>query len=459
MPGTRTYTTEVVSGNRMEYLCQTSNTSCSTTDLLCGHQYNVTVMAMGQQCSSNVSNHLEFETAPCTPQNVVTVVDCISNGVAVSWSQCLGAESYSTSAARDDGDLYFCNSTDTHCTFHGLPCGRLFVVTVTSTKGRSSSRQSLPIKVQMAPCLPQVVSATVHCKTNYATVSWSRTTGAENYTTLVTGPDAVAHTCNTQNTSCGIPDLHCGIKYNVSVTAMNYQCQGQNSSIIPLLTAPCAPESVRAKTECVSGSVTLSWNQMDHVVHYTAYLMGVDGVNHTSNPTQANCAIPNLPCGQMYTLAVSAANSQCNGPLSNSIRVFTAPCIPLNVSTLLDCIDNSAHISWNPTRGAVNYTLTLNGPQESQNRSCATQDTFCRMRDLPCGKTFAVVVTAQNDICSSEENNLMALESCKLGFKNTFVEPLLLLKYKLEIWSINFVTPLFEVYGIKFVIEVNHRRS
>ncbi|XP_053326269.1 uncharacterized protein LOC128500923 [Spea bombifrons] len=409
--GALNYTTDITGEDGEKHTSQTSNITYLITELMCGHQYNASVTAFGYWCQSDVSSSHEFQTAPCTPQNVTTSLDCVNNTATVSWNNVLGATNYTAVVTGKDGELHVCNSTNTLCDFVSLTCGRTYLVTVAATNGMSHSDPSVPVELQMAPCITENVSPMVDCKDNSAALSWSGTLGAENYTAVVVGPDNKEHTCHTANTSCHIPALRCGVTYKVTVMAFNSQCQGKNSTAIPFITAPCAPTSFHAETDCVEGSVTLSWQQVPGAEYYMGYLMGSGGLNRTCSPTQPNCTISNLPCGQDYTVALSAANSQCRGPMSQSIRVLTAPCIPLNVNTFLDCMDNSALITWNQARGAVNYTSSVTG-LHGEKYNCSSHDTSCWMRDLPCGETFAVMVTAQNDMCTSAENSLRILQTC-----------------------------------------------
>ncbi|CAH2311730.1 serine-rich adhesin for platelets-like [Pelobates cultripes] len=462
--GAASYIANVTSPEDEAHLCQTETTECIINTLKCGQIYNVTVRAINAQCRSQPSASATLKTVPCQPQNVIAQMDCVSIVAHVSWNAVPGALRYITALKALGEEHAVCNSTDLDCVVSSLQCGQTYNVMVTASNHQCQSQSSFPAElysgsqvtasvpcapklelalspgqrsssVQMVlltwgspvlsayhcgprvpvkgpceesisgqlqarkmpgpPCIPQQVSTLANCKTNDALVSWSRTPSAENYTVLVIGPDTTEHLCNTTNTSCVIPALHCGLTYSVSVTAFNYQCQGMNSATIPLYTAPCAPERVRAETDCVSDSVTLSWDQMSGADNYIAYLVGSDGLNRTCSPRQSNCVIPNLPCGQSYMLTVSAANSQCNGPLSQTLRVVTVPCLPSNIRAELHCGTGTASLRWNPAAGATIYSAVVT-EESGWNKMCSSHNTTCDIAGLECGQKYSVALTAIN---------------------------------------------------------------
>ncbi|KAM8930644.1 uncharacterized protein RCH25_006549 [Pelodytes ibericus] len=420
-PGAVNYTTVVTGPQGQHHYCTGSNTSCSFPQLPCGVEYEASVFAVGKTCSSEISSPVTFETVPCQATNISVNFQCGADTATLSWDAAFGGVMYKATISSQEAQNKTCNTTsytDTSCVVSGLKCGQTYTVSVDTFSATCSKQAISPDSMHTGPCVTENVTSIVDCMDNSAVLSWSQTPGALNYTALVTGPDTEEHTCSTTSTSCDIMSLSCGHTYNVSITSFNAQCHGETSTITQLVTAPCAPEGVRAETDCAAGSVVLSWEQMFGAERYTAYLMGSDGLNWTCSNTQANCTITKLPCGHEYNGVVSAFGSQCSGPLSKTIRVMTAPCIPLNVNTSLDCSDNSAQISWTQSHGAVNYTAILNEPQGEMNYSCSSSASSCWMRMVPCGRMFSVVVTAQNEMCSSAPNDLMAIYTCPCVPKN-----------------------------------------
>lgn len=51
----------------------------------------------------------------------------------VSWKQNLNSDNYTAWAISTDGHRASCNSTSSSCSIHGLHCGKIYEVAVTST--------------------------------------------------------------------------------------------------------------------------------------------------------------------------------------------------------------------------------------------------------------------------------------------------------------------------------------
>lgn len=61
------------------------------------------------------------------------------------------------------------------------------------------------------------------CTNNSAILSWEESRGAQHYVgEVVSDQDSVF--CNTEGTTCIVPDLSCGTVYSFSVLAMDMQC-------------------------------------------------------------------------------------------------------------------------------------------------------------------------------------------------------------------------------------------
>lgn len=76
----------------------------------------------------------------------------------------------------------------------------------------------------IAPCLPDNVVAEVECNTNVMNVSWTQTTGSDDYTAWAISTDGHRASCNSTSNSCSIHDLQCGKVYEVAVTSSSIHC-------------------------------------------------------------------------------------------------------------------------------------------------------------------------------------------------------------------------------------------
>ncbi|KAM5148104.1 uncharacterized protein ACMZJ9_011772 [Mantella aurantiaca] len=415
--GAENYTANVNGPNGEQHHCSTINSSCSFTQLSCGLVYEATVAAVGKMCISDISSVTTFHTVPCVATDLHPQFQCGSEDAIISWGAVSGGIRYTATVTTQDGENSNCSTTDTQCTVNSLQCGQNYTITVESFGVMCSSRAVSPNQIQTEPCIPQNVIADIDCQLNNANLYWSSALGSDNYTALVVTTDGEEHTCHTTSSSCAITDLHCGHTYNITITAFNNQCQGHSSNTIQLITAPCAPEQVHAEIDCVTNSLYISWNHVSEEETFISHLMAPDGGNRTCSSLLANCSFPNLACGHEFSVTVSAANSQCPGPLSNAVKILTAPCIPENVNTAMDCVSNSAMVTWSQSRGALNYTSTLTGPQ-GEKHNCSSQEKSCWVPDIACGEEYIVAMVAQNEVCRTMERNTTVLQACPCAPQN-----------------------------------------
>lgn len=81
------------------------------------------------------------------------------------------------------------------------------------------------------PCAPRNVSTTLVYLTHSALVSWVGSPSAVGYNVTLTGQDGHTHHCQTNSSSCEIPDIHCGETYNITVTPFSETCAGYPSEV------------------------------------------------------------------------------------------------------------------------------------------------------------------------------------------------------------------------------------
>lgn len=92
------------------------------------------------------------------------------------------------------------------------------------------------------------------------------------------------------------------------------------------------------------------------------------------------------------------------------ISSFTAPCVPRNAKGQLDCVSNSAWVTWDASEGALSYFVQA---QEvgGHNSSCTTTSSPCNIPDLKCGMIYIFHVTAVNKHCHSNQSTTFELET------------------------------------------------
>ena len=81
------------------------------------------------------------------------------------------------------------------------------------------------------PCPPEAVVSTMDCSANAARVEWARSGGADSYIVYAIGTEGHVTGCETDATSCLVPELMCGYTYNVSVIAVSDACNVTESAV------------------------------------------------------------------------------------------------------------------------------------------------------------------------------------------------------------------------------------
>ena len=103
-------------------------------------------------------------------------------------------------------------------------------------------------------------------------------------------------------------------------------------------------------------------------------------------------------------------NFRCPSVLS------AVPCVPTNVSVVMDCDNNTALVSWSASRGALQYSVTARGSHS--NVSCQTSDLSCSLGNLTCGSSYTVQVAAMDGSCSSVPSQAVVLNSGETNNNN-----------------------------------------
>lgn len=87
-----------------------------------------------------------------------------------------------------------------------------------------------------------------------------------------------------------------------------------------------------------------------------------------------------------------------------------APCVPMNAQGRLDCVTNSAWVTWDPSDGASSYVV-LAQEAEGHTSNCTSASSPCSVPDLKCGTSYTFHVTAANPHCSSNHSETFEIET------------------------------------------------
>uniref|UniRef100_A0A3B3CRU6 Fibronectin type-III domain-containing protein n=1 Tax=Oryzias melastigma TaxID=30732 RepID=A0A3B3CRU6_ORYME len=268
---------------------------------------------------------------------------------------------------------------------------------------------------------------------------WSLVTGADRYILVLEEMNSdPLKSFNWTFTSLSeqVSGLSPATRYACYIYTENSAGRGAKSGIRTTVTRKCSTDValVAVLFYTTASSVQVQWNPVNKVLQY---LVVVRDSNNPNSPDIKNISSTSAefsslkPCST-YTVEVSSYNIFLV-PGEPSIVTYTtsSPCEPTNVKSVAACDSGTLITTWEPSAGALSYSVEAmgnNGEQykcSSTNDSCAitgvpcgeflsvwidgsgakltcTSDTLnCSISPLPCGKTLNVTVTYTDGNCSS----------------------------------------------------------
>ncbi|XP_062337582.1 fibronectin type III domain-containing protein 7-like [Osmerus eperlanus] len=384
--------------------CQRSSAlTCTLANITCGANYSVQVVAGdNKNCSSLPSQAATFNSGPCSPTNVIASLDCMSNIATVTWQDTNGAEYYTATMTTGSNQSYPCMSPSSQCSFPDLACGLLYSVSVSASNSQCNSSTTVGASLQSVPCIPTGVSVVMDCANNQAVVSWLASQGATWYSASAYSSKGNSTCQRSSALTCTLANITCGANYSVQVVAGdNNNCSSLPSQAATFNSGPCSPTNVIASLDCVSNIATVTWQDTNGAEYYTATMTTGSNQSYPCMSPSSQCSFPDLACGLLYSVSVSASNSQCNSSTTVGASLQSVPCIPTGVSVVMDCANNQAVVSWLASQGATWYSASAyssKGNSTCQRSSALT----CTLANITCGANYSVqVVAGDNNNCSS----------------------------------------------------------
>ncbi|XP_054624499.1 uncharacterized protein LOC129177418 [Dunckerocampus dactyliophorus] len=414
--GTMMYVVSAEAGSQSVEL-STNDTVAQFSDLICGGNYSFTVTPHGHYCVGMTSVLASIQIWPCPPEGVYTTQDCLSGIVMVTWQPSDGAVHYTATMESNSGVSQNCMSYSDRCNVPGLTCGYNYSVSVTASNHQCNVTSMEPHSLQSVPCVPTNVSVEMDCANNTAVVSWSVSHGALKY--LMTASSHYRNISHqTSDLNCTPDDLMCGSRYSIQVVAMDDNCSSVPSQVLVFDSAPCPPQNVTTQLSCMSDNLTVSWDSVGDVDYFLVWINGyMGGSSDTFNTTSTECSTSNMICGNNYTVQVASVRGDCQTRSKQTHSVLSAPCQPQNIQGRLDCVTNSAWISWDTAMGADCYTVSAVGEDNSMANCTTWTNTTCEVEDLACGILYNFSVTAKNSQCESQPSTTIDLQTapCSLS--------------------------------------------
>lgn len=234
--------------------------------------------------------------------------------------------------------------------------------------------------------------------------------------------------------------------------------QMSKSNCFSVISAPCTVQNMLTTLNCTTNILTVSWTPGSMPVNYSTTAVATNGTTLRCVTQSSSCTMPELQCGQQYSVRVKPISSTCEGPSSileivNSgilvdllkfmtlramilldIKMFfsvflflfvtiislTVPCVPLNIQTLVECSTNRVWGSWDAAPGAMYYISTLKGTG-GYSTSCQTANQRCLFSGLQCAQTYMFSVMASNNRCNSSKSTMDTGTTGKIWTKMVFV--------------------------------------
>ncbi|KAI3375007.1 hypothetical protein L3Q82_021535, partial [Scortum barcoo] len=452
--GAVAYTVLAKDGGSQHYTsCRSYATSCQLSQLQCGNVYNLTVMAENATCNSTGSISTVLMTAPCSPSIQNSTLICGTNSSSLSWMPMANAIGYIVNATATNGHRAWCSSATATCTLTDLLCSETYMTTVTARGSQCDSAPGSTTNITTAPCPPVIMSQQYTCGTSTAVFSWTDPVGslsflaqyvntffvtlsfflfpssvpcapenvsttlvclnhsvlvtwagspiAINYNVTVTGQDGHTQHCQTNTTSCQLPDIYCGETYGIMVSPYSETCAGHPSEVHSFRAGLCAPSNVTVSPACEDS--TVFWSQVTGAERFIATATSNDGSTHTCSSNYSSCNFTDLNCGETYAVTVETVDRGCRSEPSSAVELRTALCPPTNLTGQVSCDTNVLTLMWNqsPVSGA-SYTLETVWMGGALSPSVnTTSNTSYTLSNLLCGQRYAFRIAAQDGNCRS----------------------------------------------------------
>ncbi|XP_060750589.1 fibronectin type III domain-containing protein 7-like [Tachysurus vachellii] len=376
----------------------TTDTTFDFSDLRCGQDYNITVVAENSSCRSQPSQPFNVSTGPCPQSTPRVLLDCSSNSAVVSWSPGYGILYYNASAdAMDVNDRVTCSTTGSSCNIARLQCAQSYHIRVTGQGYTCPSPAQGWVPVTSGPCPPNLVSVQVPCESNVMSISWQTSQGSVSYLAVAQSSMGQRFNCSSNGTTCDIPGLQCGQTYEVYVSGVVGTCIGPKSQSQIVKTAPCVPQNIQVILACQSTVLNVTWQQSGGATQYRAMVETSVGQIIYQVTDKLFFTVSNILCGMTYNVTVVAQNDKCNSSRSSVQSAISAPCPPQAVSTNIICSSNTISVNWTSSTAGVSYLAQAVSSNVSY--TCSSTSTSCTI-SVPCGRTYIVSVIPSQNGCN-----------------------------------------------------------
>ena len=287
----------------------------------------------GVKISWNKSNDSKGKSVKYISAPKISKTENVNGGVKISWGKSNGAEKYRVYYKGSKGWTRMVDTTSTSYIDKDVSSGKNYTYTVRCinssatkfTSGYDSKGKS--VKYISAPKITKAESVDGGVK-----ISWSKSSGAEQYRVYYKGSKGWTRMVDTTSTSYIDKDVSSGKNYTYTVRCINssatkftsgYDSKGKSVKYIstPKIT----------KAESVDGGVKISWNKSNGAEKYRVYYKGSKGWTRMVDTTSTSYIDKDVSSGKNYTYTVRCINSSANKFTSGydskgkSVKYISAP--------------------------------------------------------------------------------------------------------------------------------------
>ena len=296
-------------------MVDTTSTSYIDKDVSSGKNYTYTVRCINSSATKFTSGYdskgksVKYISAP-----KISKTENVNGGVKISWGKSSGAEQYRVYYKGSKGWTRMVDTTSTSYIDKDVSSGKNYTYTVRCinssatkfTSGYDSKGKS--VKYISAPKITKAESVDGGVK-----ISWSKSSGAEQYRVYYKGRKGWTRMVDTTSTSYIDKDVSSGKNYTYTVRCLNKSknkfTSGYNSTgkSIKYVSAPKI-----SKTEATYNSITLNWDNVNGAEKYRVYRRGEKGWSRLFDTTSTTFTDTNLYADTEYTYTVRCINSSAN---------------------------------------------------------------------------------------------------------------------------------------------------
>lgn len=95
------------------------------------------------------------------------------------------------------------------------------------------------------------------------------------------------------------------------------------STLFALSPAPCVPQNIQNKLDCLSGVLNVTWQSTGYFLQFHASVVSSKGHVSTCKTDKHQCVVHNVQCGLTYNVTVVAQDEACNSSNSPTKQVLT----------------------------------------------------------------------------------------------------------------------------------------